>query len=70
VFDAIWLVVGNRYRLLPPHEESRLRLGLGKLIVQLRSFMSDTIHLRAVAIGRKRLDGRMQRVYYPIYQTL
>jgi hypothetical protein len=51
VFDAIWLVVGNRHRLLPPDEESRLRLGLAKLIVELEaSGVTDPRELRRRAI--------------------
>jgi hypothetical protein len=51
VFDAIWLVVGNRHRLLPPHEESRLRHGLAKLIVELEvSGVTNPRELRRRAI--------------------
>ena len=37
VFDAIWLVIGRRKRLLPPGEQAKLRLSLAKLLVELEA---------------------------------
>ena len=37
MFDAIWLVIGRRKRLLPPGEQAKLRLSLAKLLVELEA---------------------------------
>ena len=37
MFDAIWLVIGRRKRLLPPGEQAKLRLSLAKPLVELEA---------------------------------
>ena len=51
VFEAVWLVVGQRNRRLSPSEEAKLRFGLAKLLVRLETRgVTDPRELRRLAI--------------------